>query len=118
MVEFGAGNLKNLLGDAYGGNTYYHFSEAEIEHVVKVGQQLASHHELEKIYGVSLITVKRALSELVNEKVLFSRMGKGTFVAEQEKTIDTSHLVTIGLVLKDLNNPFFSLNCFLILSNK
>jgi len=76
---------------------------------LKVGQQLASHGELVKTYDVSLITVKRALSELVNEKVLFSRMGKGTFVAEQENIINTSHLATIGLVLKDLKNPFFSL---------
>ena len=54
---------------------------------LKVGQQLASHTELREIYGVSLITVRRALSELAKEKVLFSRVGKGTYVLEKEKSL-------------------------------
>jgi DNA-binding LacI/PurR family transcriptional regulator len=76
---------------------------------LKVGQQLASHNELTEIYGVSLITVRRALSELVKEKVLYSRMGKGTFVLEKKISIEITDRKTIGLVLKDLDDPFFSL---------
>lgn len=39
-VEFGKEKLENILGGAYGGNTAYYFNESEIEHAVKVGEQL------------------------------------------------------------------------------
>ena len=39
-VELGAEKLKSLLGDNYGGNTHYYFNKSELEHIVKVGEQL------------------------------------------------------------------------------
>ncbi len=39
-VEFGAEKLEAILGDAYSGNTHYYFTISEIEHAVKVGEQL------------------------------------------------------------------------------
>ncbi len=78
--------------------------------ILKPGDKIGSHHELVKEYDVSLITVKKALSNLVNEQILFSRVGMGTYVAE--KKVNNNNLVdqkTIGLVLRDLNHPFFSL---------
>lgn len=77
---------------------------------LRAGEQIGSHHELSKEYDVSLITVKKALSNLVKDGVLFTRVGKGTYVAEQKKSkIDLLKHKTIGLVLTDLKHPFFSM---------
>ncbi len=69
---------------------------------------VGSHKELSDNYGVSLITVKKALNELINLQYLYSRVGKGTYVAPRQEKIDFSTAATIGLVLRDLNNPFFA----------
>ncbi|MEO8398699.1 MAG: GntR family transcriptional regulator [Ignavibacteriaceae bacterium] len=76
---------------------------------LNVGDQINSQSQLSKEYDVSLITVKKALSNLINEGVLFSRIGKGTYVARKSKTLDFSKNKSIGLVLRDLRHPFFSL---------
>ncbi|MGD8782314.1 MAG: GntR family transcriptional regulator [Ignavibacteria bacterium] len=77
---------------------------------LKAGSQIGSHHELSKEFNVSLITVKKALANLVKDGVLFTRIGKGTYVAEQTRPkIDISKHKTIGLVLRDLKHPFFSM---------
>ena len=76
---------------------------------LKVGDNVGSQSELSKEYGVSLITVKKALSNLGSEGILFSRIGKGTYVARRNKSINLSMHKTIGLVLRDLQHPFFSL---------
>jgi LacI family transcriptional regulator len=77
----------------------------------KIGadDQLGSHLELARKYEVSLITIKRALNELVHEGILYSRAGKGTFVHDISSTRLTLGTKTIGLVLRDLKSPFFSL---------
>ena len=74
-----------------------------------IGEQLKSHKELAAEYNVSLITIKSALSTLIDDGILFSRVGKGTFVAEKRASNDISKHDSIGLVLRDLKNPFFSL---------
>ncbi len=73
------------------------------------GDQISSQNELAQQYGVSLITVKKALTELIRDGVLFSRIGKGTFVAKPTPAVDFTQHPTIGLVLSDLKNPYFSL---------
>jgi len=75
---------------------------------LKVGDRIGSHHELAQKYNVSLITIKKAVAELINEKVLFSRVGKGTYIARKPVKVDFTDHITIGLVLRDLNSPFFS----------
>ncbi len=74
-----------------------------------IGEQLSSHKELASEYDVSLITIKSALSTLIDEGYLYSRVGKGTFVAKRMKNGSVTRHDSIGLVLQDLKNPFFSL---------
>src|SRR3954470_6208846 len=72
-----------------------------------VGTQLLPHRELATSYGVSLITINKALSGLVSEGVLHSRVGRGTFVAVRPLEAGAGNV--LGFVLRDLNSPFFSL---------
>ncbi|MFB0517589.1 MAG: GntR family transcriptional regulator [Candidatus Neomarinimicrobiota bacterium] len=76
---------------------------------LKAGDQIPSQRELAQRYGVSSITIKRALTELISEGLLLSRAGKGTFVAQPKRAITYSDRALIGLVLRDLRDPFFSL---------
>ena len=76
---------------------------------LNIGDQIRSQSQLSKEYNVSLITVKKALSNLINEGILFSRVGKGTYVARKAKAVDISKHKSIGLVLRDLRHPFFSM---------
>lgn len=48
----------------------------------KPGECIASERELCEIYGVSRMTIRQALGELVQEDVLLKIKGKGTFVCE------------------------------------
>jgi DNA-binding LacI/PurR family transcriptional regulator len=75
---------------------------------LKAGDRLGSHAALSSSYSVSLITVKKALSTLINEGIIYSRVGKGTYVAQ--RTVDASQNGhhTIGLVIQDIRSPFFS----------
>ena len=74
------------------------------------GDKLPSHQALAKKYKVSLITVKGALNNLAKEQVLYTRVGKGTYVAEQSKRKTARpNEKMIGLVLRDLKQPFFSM---------
>lgn len=77
---------------------------------LKPGDKLGTHQELAKKYQVSLITVKNALANLVKDQILFTRVGKGTYIAEQSmKKPARSGERMVGLVLRDLNQPFFSM---------
>lgn len=49
--------------------------------VYPTGSRILPEHELEKLYQVSRVTVRRALSELTSEGLLERKQGKGTFVA-------------------------------------
>lgn len=73
-----------------------------------VGDRLGSHRELAAAYDVSLITVKKALAELVREGLLYARVGKGTFVARSVPRAAPAEQKTLGIVLRDLTVPLFS----------
>lgn len=76
----------------------------------KPGDQIGTQRELAHAYNVSLITVKSALSYLVSGGILFARAGRGTFVSERPiRRIDLSKQKAIGLVLRDLKHPYFSM---------
>ena len=75
-----------------------------------VGVQIPPHKELAVEYGVSVITINKALSGLVSEGLLYSHVGRGTFVmVRPASTTGIAAPTTIGFVLRDLSSPFFSL---------
>jgi len=75
---------------------------------IKPGEKIRSQSELAREYGVSLITIKKALYELIREKLLYSRVGKGTYVSEVSPLTERREFKSVGFVLTDLNSPFFS----------
>lgn len=48
---------------------------------LKQGDKIQTEEELSKVYNVSRITVRSAISELVEEGMLVKKQGKGTFVS-------------------------------------
>lgn len=75
-----------------------------------IGTQLPPHRELAVSYDVSLITINKALSGLVSEGLLHSRVGRGTFVAAKPAEPESATPIPmLGFVLRDLSSPFFSL---------
>lgn len=65
------------------------------------GKPIESEASLAEMYGVSTITVRNAILELVNEGLLYRVQGKGTFVQENTSAGRQSNL--IGFVV-----PFFN----------
>ena len=49
----------------------------------KPGEKLASENELASLFGVSRITIRQALSRLAALGLVETRLGEGSFVAEQ-----------------------------------
>ena len=47
-----------------------------------IGAQVPTEDELTRIFGVSRVTVRRAIGRLVEENVLVRRRGKGTFISK------------------------------------
>ena len=53
-----------------------------------VGSRIPPEHQLEELYNVSRVTVRRALAELTAEGLLERKQGKGTFVSTPRITQD------------------------------
>ncbi len=76
---------------------------------LKSGDLIGSQQDLANEFGVSLITARKAMAILINEGYLVGRVGKGMYVAHPIRAVDFKRYKTVGLVLSDLRNPFFSL---------
>lgn len=88
-----------------------HIRQLIVSGEMTVGTQLAPHRQLATDYGVSIMTINKALSGLVSEGVLHSRVGRGTFVAVRpvpSGALPKSDRM-LGFVLRDLSSPYFSL---------
>ncbi|WP_432409172.1 GntR family transcriptional regulator [Wukongibacter sp. M2B1] len=72
-----------------------------VNKVYKVGEQLPNETELGRIYGVSRITVRRALKELAEEGLLEIRQGKGTFIKQSKLNLKIMDLGGFNNALTD-----------------
>ena len=60
---------------------------------LKPGDQLPSQRALCETYGMSHMTVRRAISEMINEGVIYAIPGKGIYVAAQKQDAEAGPLV-------------------------
>src|SRR5690554_1844490 len=58
--------------------------EKILNNELKEGELIPSENELHKMYGVSRMTVRHALNNLVNDGYLYRHKGKGTFVSNRK----------------------------------
>ncbi|MHB8065442.1 MAG: GntR family transcriptional regulator, partial [Ruminiclostridium sp.] len=85
---------------------YYQVKENLMEKIknkyFQVGDLIPSESELQAMYDVSRITIRRAIQELVQEGYLFTQQGKGTFVskpkASQELNLISSWAETMVIL--------------------
>lgn len=115
---------------------YHRVAESIREKIIsgnfKYGERLPSQKELTLQYHVSLITVKRAILELVKDGLLHGQPGRGVFVGAGAHTAApeaAARSESIGVIITDLTSPFYSSvlrsveleaakqNCFVIFSN-
>jgi GntR family transcriptional regulator len=62
--------------------------------VYPAGGRIPSEQALCDCYGVSRVTVRKALLDLVQDGLLLRRQGKGTFVADARLTRDLQHITS------------------------
>jgi DNA-binding GntR family transcriptional regulator len=62
------------------------------EHKLREGDQLPTEAQLSGLAGVSLVTVRRALSELSAQAVVRREQGRGTFVARPRVNAETTKI--------------------------
>jgi GntR family transcriptional regulator len=63
--------------------------------------KLNSEHELSKKYDITVTTVRKALSELKNEGLIYKIKGLGTFIHKPKIEIDISKYLSLGRDLKE-----------------
>lgn len=71
------------------------------------GKQLPPEKELCRIYNVSQITVRRALTELMQENILVRQQGKGTFIQKTERHTTSETKIIFALLPLSANTFFY-----------
>jgi GntR family transcriptional regulator of arabinose operon len=74
---------------------------------LKYGEKLSSEKELGQMFSVSRQTVRQAINVLVQEGLLESRQGSGTYVTRKIATAHTPQMV-IGVISTYVNDYIFS----------
>jgi GntR family transcriptional regulator len=72
------------------------------ERKFKPGDPIPSERSLCQTYKISRITVRQAISEMINEGTLYRKQGKGTFVAKQKVNQGLVRLVNFARTVLDL----------------
>ena len=86
---------------------YYQLKEYLLEEIKKnyqAGDLLPSEGEIERKYGVSRITVRKAIEELSREGIVIKKQGKGTFVQEQKILYDANVIGSLTQRLEKQNH--------------
>lgn len=71
-----------------------------------VGEKIPTEAELVRHYGVSRITIRRALSQLENEGLLRRIAGRGSFVTRPETHPKSLNHGAIGMILPDFSESY------------
>jgi GntR family transcriptional regulator len=66
----------------------------------KTGDLLPSQRALSEKYGMSHMTVRRAINELISEGIIYSIQGKGIYVAQQKLAYDYGSLQGLDIQLE------------------
>ena len=93
-------NISNLVGVPL----YIKIKESIRQDIVKGklkrGEKLNSEDELAQKFGVSRMTVRQGIADLIDEGLLYRRHGVGTFVAQQHLERDHSKLTNFFEISK------------------
>lgn len=68
---------------------------------LKPGDSVPSERELSKIHQVSRMTANKAVSELVDEGILYREKGKGTFVSKPKQSQELEYLKSFTQDMKE-----------------
>ncbi len=71
---------------------------------LKSGMKIPSEFELAAKYGISRLTVRRALEKLVSKGLIFTRPGKGTFVTDHDLPYGFSAMTSFGRTLREIGH--------------
>jgi DNA-binding GntR family transcriptional regulator len=83
--------------------------EADVERqirdgILKSGMKIPSEFELAAKYGISRLTVRRALERLVSKGLIYTSPGKGTFVTDHDLPYGFSAMVSFGRTLREMGH--------------
>ena len=76
----------------------------DIKENFKAGEIIPPEPQLEKLYNVSRITVRKAIEELEREKIVKKKQGKGTFVLDQKILYDANKIGSLTQRLSKQNH--------------
>jgi GntR family transcriptional regulator len=85
--------------------------QREIEADMKPGDALPPEPELEKRFGVSRITIRRALDELEVDGLIVRQQGRGTFVREPRITQELTQLMSWTVAMRQMGYEPQTISC-------
>lgn len=80
--------------------------QKKIETDFKSGDMLPTETEIEKMYDVSRMTVRRAIHELVLDGLIYKRQGKGTFVQNKKIMYNVERITSLTEEMEERGIPF------------